>query len=257
MIVYKITNPFNGKIYIGITQKGLSHRKMTHKNRINSKRGINIPLYNAFKKYGFDNFIFEEIACCKTLEDLNLVEIHLINFYNSTNPEVGYNLASGGLVNLPTEKSKRLSSERIKNLWNNKEFKEKMKQVSIENGKRLSISRKGSNLWSTLTEEQKKQAKETRKNNHVKENHHWYGKGSQLGRKFSEEHKRKISESAKGNTRAGIGSNHFAAKKVMCVETGEIFGSVSEAKLKYPKGNIHKAAREKRTSLGRHWVYLN
>ena len=257
MIVYRITNSINGKIYIGITTNTLAVRRRGHKASSKSSRYKNIHLYNSIRKYGFDNFIFEEIACCKTLEDLNQTEIDLIKFYNSTNPEAGYNLSSGGFVNMPTEKSRKLSSERTKKLWENKEFREKMKQVAKINGERLSKSRKGSNLWSTLTEEQKQQAKETRKKNYVKENHHWYMKGSQLGRKFSEEHKRKIAESARGNTRAGLGSNHFAAKKIQCVETGEVFGSVSEAKKKYPKGNIYKAAREKRTSLGRHWIYID
>jgi group I intron endonuclease len=256
MIVYRITNSINGKIYIGITTNTLAVRRRGHKASSKSSRYKNVHLYNAIRKYGFDNFIFEELAYCFDLESLNNTEIMLIKFFNSTNPEVGYNLASGGLVSKATERSRKVSSERTKKLWENKEFREKMKKVALENGQRLRKIRKGSNLWSTLTEEQKQQARLNRIGKYVGSSHHSYGKGPNYGKKLSDEHKKKIGLNHLGNTHAGVGGDHFAAKKVMCIETGEVFNSVSEAKQKYSKGNIHKAARQGTTSMGKRWKYL-
>lgn len=47
-------------------------------------------------------------------------------------------------------------------------------------------------------------------------------------------------------------------RKVLCVETGEIFESVKAAKEKYGKTcKIDRAAREGKTSMGFHWKYVN
>lgn len=47
-------------------------------------------------------------------------------------------------------------------------------------------------------------------------------------------------------------------RRVLCVETGEIFESVKAAKDKYGKTcKIDRAAREGKTSLGLHWKYLD
>lgn len=47
-------------------------------------------------------------------------------------------------------------------------------------------------------------------------------------------------------------------KKVLCVETGEVFESVKAAKEKYGKTcKIDRAAREGKTSMGFHWKYAN
>lgn len=47
-------------------------------------------------------------------------------------------------------------------------------------------------------------------------------------------------------------------RKVLCVETGEVFESVKAAKEKYGKTcKIDRAAREGKTSMGFHWKYIN
>lgn len=65
------------------------------------------------------------------------------------------------------------------------------------------------------------------------------------GRKFSEEHKRKIGEAQKG-------SKHWNAKKVMCVETGEIFDCIKDAEREIKINNIGKCCRGKQGYAGRH-----
>ena len=65
------------------------------------------------------------------------------------------------------------------------------------------------------------------------------------GRKFSEEHKRKIGEAQKG-------SKHWNAKKVMCVETGQIFGCIKDAEREIKINNIGKCCKGKQSYAGRH-----
>lgn len=95
MIIYKITNTINGKIYIGLTTQTLEYRWGRHltegKNSKNEKH-----LYKAMRKYGSENFIIEKIDEADNLNELGELERKYIKLYNSTNPKIGYNLTAGG-----------------------------------------------------------------------------------------------------------------------------------------------------------------
>ena len=93
MIIYKITNTKNGKIYIGQTVQALNKRIAKHKQRM--KSGAKMPLYCAFRKYGIESFTFEVIDTANNAEELNEKEIYWISYFNSIHPH-GYNLTSGG-----------------------------------------------------------------------------------------------------------------------------------------------------------------
>lgn len=94
MLVYKIENMLNGKVYIGQTIQTLKRRISEHVSV--SKKQSNLYLYNAMKKYGVDNFNYSIIDECDNRDELNELEIYYIKKYNSTNAEFGYNYASGG-----------------------------------------------------------------------------------------------------------------------------------------------------------------
>lgn len=96
MIIYKITNRLNNKIYIGQTIRKISHRIHEYKSDSASKNSPNTRIFNAIKKYGFENFTFETIDRASTIEELNQKEIYWIKFYDSTNKRVGYNIMEGG-----------------------------------------------------------------------------------------------------------------------------------------------------------------
>jgi len=53
-------------------------------------------LHKAIRKYGFDNFIFEQIDCADSMFELNALETYWIKYYDSTNKEKGYNNKYGG-----------------------------------------------------------------------------------------------------------------------------------------------------------------
>ena len=92
MIIYKITNQVNGKVYIGQTIHTLSHRKNRHLECM--RNGIDRHLYNAMRKYGLENFTFEEIDHADTIDDLNYLESYYITKYDSVRN--GYNMGYGG-----------------------------------------------------------------------------------------------------------------------------------------------------------------
>ena len=94
MIVYKITNILNGKCYIGITSKPMLVRWRAHLTQM--RQGNRRTLYNAFRKYGYKNFLIEQIDCAKTPEDLSELEKQYIMQFNSFG-KGGYNMCAGGI----------------------------------------------------------------------------------------------------------------------------------------------------------------
>lgn len=91
--IYCIENFINHKKYIGSTRNSLTKRFNQHKTKAFTKNEkSNYPLYNAFRKYGVDNFtiysIFEGVF--DTDESLRKLEQKYIIDYNTLLPE-GYN----------------------------------------------------------------------------------------------------------------------------------------------------------------------
>lgn len=122
MIIYKITNIVNGKVYIGQSQKTFNERYdrkgegvervfLQHKAAKECGRPYNIHLYNSMEKYGINNFTVEIIEQCKTVSKLNTREKYYIKMYNSADPDFGYNVQLGGGSKKYTTKMKK---ERLK-----------------------------------------------------------------------------------------------------------------------------------------------
>lgn len=90
MIIYKITNIINGKMYVGQTIHSLEKRFKDHCKK-SKCRGI----HSAIIKYGPSNFKVEVIETVDCLEKLNDREVFWIKELNTISPN-GYNLCSGG-----------------------------------------------------------------------------------------------------------------------------------------------------------------
>lgn len=84
--IYKITNKINNKVYIGQT-KDYKRRFREHQNQMYGN-APNKYLYNAFNKYGIENFSFEVI---EETESPNERENYWILFYKSNDLNRGYN----------------------------------------------------------------------------------------------------------------------------------------------------------------------
>lgn len=109
--IYSVKNKINNKIYIGQTiRKDIYTRWKYHKTI--DKRYIGQLLYNAYKKYGHENFEYKIICICFD-EDTNKYEKDYIKKYNSMYPN-GYNLLEGGDNKKHNEYTKKIISEKLK-----------------------------------------------------------------------------------------------------------------------------------------------
>jgi group I intron endonuclease len=104
MFIYKITNKINGKVYIGQTIVSINQRWSRHKS--DSSKNSPYAIHRAIKKYGFDNFIVEEIDGANNISELNYREYLHIGLHNSMYP-MGYNLKPGGNSRGHSEQTKK------------------------------------------------------------------------------------------------------------------------------------------------------
>ena len=95
MLIYKITNTVNGKVYIGQTVRSLDVRFQEHLRCADNGDGY--YLHAAIRKYGKDNFEISTIAETDDPDILNELEIYYIRKFHSD--VSGYNLAPGGHIN--------------------------------------------------------------------------------------------------------------------------------------------------------------
>lgn len=105
MIIYKITNLINSKVYIGQTIQPLIKRWQRH-----CRNGKSTVIGSAIQKYGRENFSIEIIDTASTIDELNEKEIKWINYYNCVLPN-GYNVAGGGRNHCMTEPLRKRLSE--------------------------------------------------------------------------------------------------------------------------------------------------
>lgn len=169
--VYMHINKINDKKYIGITSMDPPAKRWNYGfGYQNSKH-----FWNAIQKYGWNNFKHEILFAGLTKQEACDKEIELIALYDTTNQDMGYNVAPGG--NLPTV------------TWTD-EMKQHLREVntgrrlSEETRQKMSLSRIGI----SLTEETKQKLREI----NLGENN------PNFGLKRSEETKRKISEARRG-----------------------------------------------------------
>lgn len=242
--VYKHTFP-NQKIYIGVTCRKPEYRWDNGNGYSKSQR----KMYNAIKKYGWENIKHEILFENLTKEEAASKEIELINFYQSTNDKYGYNIEKGGNLNKEiTDETRSLMikhhkgrtglklNERqcktiglyTKKRWEAKSQEEKQKEIDRLN----SIGfKKGESPWNkgkNFNEEAKLNMSMAQKKR--------YENGAispMKGKKHTEEAKKKMSEKRIGvkpseNTRIKMKENNANAKKIIIIETGQIFNSGKE-----------------------------
>ena len=97
MLIYKITNNINSKVYIGQTTKTFEERKNAYFNEYKWSKNPRV-IIQAMRKYGFDNFTFEIIENnINSQEELDKKErYYIMEIYHSLVNENGYNVECGG-----------------------------------------------------------------------------------------------------------------------------------------------------------------
>lgn len=106
-VIYIIKNFANGKYYIGKTKRKDGADKNSQqivqrrfKEHIREAFAEDSPTYNyclsrGIRKWGTQAFDVAILADDVPEDDIMLVEAHYIDMYNTTDPEIGYNMSSG------------------------------------------------------------------------------------------------------------------------------------------------------------------
>ena len=218
--VYSIKNLVTGEMYIG-RSNNIQRRFSEHKYGGEHNKRLSLD----FKKYGLDNFSFDVIEECP-LEKLDEREIYWIKTLKP-----GYNKTKGGIAPIGykhTEETKKKLSRISKAVWESKSEEEK--RTIIE---RCLTGPKLGHIVSKETREKLRLAN--------------------LGKKQSPETIRKRIESSKWYVR----TNEKCKKPIICVETGEKFDSLKQAKEKYGLTTLSGHLKGKyKTCKGKHYRYL-
>ena len=93
MIIYKITNIENKKVYVGCDSSTDKHRWYYHRWAYNKPHVADYEkrLYRAFRKYGLQSFEFEILETVINRNALNEREAFWITHFNAANSAYGYN----------------------------------------------------------------------------------------------------------------------------------------------------------------------
>lgn len=114
--IYIIKNFVNGKRYIGQTVQSSQERFSQHIREAYAKgrKEYNYCLSRGIRKYGEESFDYAVLADKVPLDDLDLVEEHYIDMYQTTNPELGYNNSVGHRDTSNFKKYKAMAKEEEK-----------------------------------------------------------------------------------------------------------------------------------------------
>lgn len=229
--IYKITCLANGKVYIG-QSTNINARWKDHIRRLKICKHDNQYLQNAFNKYGEKNFKFEVICECEhDFDTLNTLEIEYIKKFNALDRKVGFNISSGG-GNAYSLAGK--SEDEIHDIY------KKIVKSRLDKWRKIGNPRKGCHIG----DEQKAYLSKINSG----ELHPMYGTKRV-------EHSKKMK-----------GGNNPRAKKVVCLNTLEIFECAKEAGERYKttNSNILKCCRHIQRTAGKDengnklmWMYLD
>ena len=207
--IYKITCTINGKGYIGKTEDDIEKRVMAHLN--NRSPGC-VALFNAIKKHGKENFIWDTLHHDVLPGVLDSLEIDEIRNHNTLAPN-GYNLTEGGEGGSCSEETRRKISKTLTGYVHSDETRRKLK------------GRTPWNKGGIHSEETRRKISKSNKSKHpevrrkISESH--------KGKTLSEGHRQKISAATRGENNPRYGQPGWNRGKSTPEETRR---KISEAK---------------------------
>lgn len=236
--IYMHRNLVNDMIYIGQTRKTIEERAL---NGTNYKS--NQLFTDDIKKYGWDNFSHEILKDgIETQEEADFWETQYIACYDATNPDVGYNIESGGhhsMMESTKQKISALAIERYKDKTKNPMYGKKHSEETIVKMRNKKLGENNPMYGKHLSAESKEKLSKALK-----------------GRKLSE-----LTEAGKEALRKSSRANSMKwAKKVICVEDNIVFDCIADAAKAYVVSTscIHDCCYGKqKTSKGKHFKFYN
>jgi len=127
--IYTITNKITGTIYVGSSKKVLQ-RLQGHKRDLRKNKHHNKNLQKDYNIYEENNFIFNPIEIVLDHELLLKEESKWVEYYKKVCDLKVYNEAAiDGIRAKSSEQCRKERSIRQKKLWENPEYKKKMKDV--------------------------------------------------------------------------------------------------------------------------------
>ena len=263
--VYKLTDP-NGKVYIGCTGRPVEKRW-----GYGWQYNKNSQIHRAFRKIGWKNFKKEILCENLTKEGGSKLEKWFITYYDSTNPEKGYNRALGGLgkgFRLSEVSREACSKSKCLLYEKDPEYRKRVSkgvQAAYENDPEYRERvRKGIKAAyendPSYRERVSKALINTYENNYemMKEKQDFFRKYYQSHTEKREKQSRWMKEYlSKPGNRAFVESSK-KAKPVVCVETGVIYPSQHAAEKAVGFHGVHKACGGLlHTCGGYHWRYVD
>lgn len=244
IFIYKILCKKNNKVYIGQTVN-LNKRMMEHFNDLRKGKHHSLKLQRAFDKYGeefFEHSLIEIVP--ENIADDR--EKYWIKHYNSTDKNFGFNNESGGnLKKVVSEDTKK----KLSNINKSKYTKARKYLLSPEALKKKSEKLTGSGnpmYGKTPKEWMSKESYEKWVNDKRKR---MLENNPMKGKKHSKESLEKIKNASLGENNPFFGKHHSDETKsklskirkenpvnnrrVLCVNTGEVFNTITEASKRF------------------------
>lgn len=154
-IIYCITNTLNGKVYIGKSINSFAERYPNGKWWHYTK---NVHLKRAVAEYGKESFSIKELFSTNDYELLSKTEFELIDKFDATNRDRGYNVLTADIDYIKANETKKLKSEEQKSIvysiksqaqreaWANKtseemvEINKQRSETLLEKSKKINFS---------------------------------------------------------------------------------------------------------------------
>lgn len=287
-VIYRLTNKHNKNMYIGQT-RDLRKRIWQHKAAANNvgTRNEGQPIVKAIREYGIDAFDVDVLYESEEFENpkdlkkhMDEMEIYYIEKYDTVNH--GYNITKGGGGHLGyrmsdevlkkmsdakkgkkifSEDQKKAISERVRKMWENQEYKQRMSErfkgeKNPMYGVRLTREL-NHNYGKHLSEETKRKLSESnkgRKGTPMSDAHKEKLSKLLKGVPKSPEHRRKLSE-------ANLGKESPKKWKPILQYTldGDFvraWKNISEAQIFYNNNHITDCVNGKRNNVaGFYWMF--
>lgn len=227
--IYIITNLINGKRYIGqsidIEKRFWGHRCISHETNVHLKR--------ALKKYGKENFKYEVLEECLP-EELDDREIYYIS---TLKPEYNVSLGGQGRKKRLPESVRKVIGQKSREAWARLSEEEKEQRRSLLRGRKS---------WNAGKHQPEYVKEKLRKAN--------------LGKRQSPETIEKRKQTFIRKKQNGyVQTNAGHKKKVVCLDTGEVFESVKAAGERFgigPSGISANLVGKYKSCHGYHFEYL-